>query len=155
MALKEDLQNQDSYYMAEIKSIKRILDAGGCKVPILCFIDEVLRGTNTVERIAASSKILESLSEMNALCFAATHDIELTYMIDKYYENYHFQEEIREDKMLFDYKLYTGRSETRNAISLLKLIGYSDDVVNEARNRADDFIRYGSWYVKEQIQDIQ
>jgi len=33
-------------------------------------------------------------------------------------------------------------------ISLLKLIGYSDDVVNEARNRADNFIRYGSWYVK-------
>ena len=59
---------------------------------MLC--DEVLRGTNTLERIAASSRILASLSKENVLCFAATHDIELTYILEKLYSNYHFRERV-------------------------------------------------------------
>ena len=58
---------------------------------MLCFIDEVLRGTNTIERIAASSRILYALSAMNALCFAATHDIELTSILENSFANYHFR----------------------------------------------------------------
>ena len=59
-----------------IHILKRILNAADGKIPILCFVDEVLRGTNTVERIAASSEILESMEREDILCFAATHDIE-------------------------------------------------------------------------------
>ena len=63
MALRDDLANSDSYYIVEIKSLKRILDAvDKTGRPVLCFIDEVLRGTNTVERIAASSEILKNLN---------------------------------------------------------------------------------------------
>ena len=78
----------------EIKALKRILTAAeqtGC--PVLCFVDEVLRGTNTVERIAASSEILKYLKDKNVLCFAATHDIELTAILSGCYDNYHFQED--------------------------------------------------------------
>ena len=90
--------------MVEIRSLKRILDAvEEPGAPVLCFIDEVLRGTNTVERIAASSKILESMAQKRVLPFAATHDIELTYILEKEYENFHFQEEVKEDEVLFDY----------------------------------------------------
>lgn len=98
MALRDDLSSQESYYIAEIRSLKRILDAVGEEYPVLCFVDEVLRGTNTVERIAASSQILESLASENVICFAATHDIELTYILEGVYENYHFSEEIDEEK---------------------------------------------------------
>ena len=77
--------------------------------PILCFVDEVLRGTNTLERIAASSRILATLAKENALCFAATHDIELTYILENYYSNYHFREKVEGNQVLFDYKLYKGR----------------------------------------------
>ena len=59
MTLRDDLEGGDSYYMVEIKALKRVIDEskkGGNKV--LCFVDEVLRGTNTVERIAASTEIL-------------------------------------------------------------------------------------------------
>ena len=60
---------------------------------IICFIDEGLRGTNTIERIAASSQILKELTAENVICFAATHDIELPHILDQSYSNYHFEEE--------------------------------------------------------------
>jgi DNA mismatch repair ATPase MutS len=145
MAIRDDIVKQESYYMAEIKSLKRIMDASNEQNTILCIIDEVLRGTNTIERIAASSIILEQIACMNTLCFTATHDIELTYLLEKLYQNYHFQEKIIEDDILFDYKLYSDRSESRNAISLLKLIGYSENLINEARSRVDYFTKHGSW----------
>ena len=62
MALRDDIFSNESYYIVEIKSLKRILDkAEEQGVPVLCFIDEVLRGTNTLERIASSSQILKQL----------------------------------------------------------------------------------------------
>ena len=64
--------------------------AGGGR-PVLCFIDEVLRGTNTVERIAASAEILGCFADRGVTCFAATHDIELTGLLQDRFENYHFQ----------------------------------------------------------------
>ena len=90
MALRDDLMSQESYYIVEIKSLKRILDHMEDEMPLLCFVDEVLRGTNTVERIAASAQILRGMDRENVMCFAATHDIELTYMLEKQYENFHF-----------------------------------------------------------------
>lgn len=124
MNLRDNVQNNDSYYMAEVKALKRILDAIHEEKPILCCIDEVLRGTNTTERIAASSKILEKLSESNVLCFVASHDLELTYILENYYDNYHFQEEVGEEGITCDYILYKDRSYTRNAIHILKFIGF-------------------------------
>ena len=105
MALTDNLFESESYYIVEIKSLKRILDAIEDNIPVLCFVDEVLRGTNTVERIAASSRILHSVANANALMFAATHDIELTYMLENSFENYHFEEKVLENQVLFDYQL--------------------------------------------------
>lgn len=107
MSLRDDLGSGESYYIVEIKALKRIVDAAGTgdNTPLLCFVDEVLRGTNTVERIAASTQILERLSQQGIRCFAATHDIELTHLLERYYDNYHFEEEVRNDDVLFSYRL--------------------------------------------------
>ena len=83
---------------------------------VLCFVDEVLRGTNTVERIAASTQILKSLCHPGVLCFAATHDIELTELLQKDFDNYHFEEDIRDGDIFFNYRIKEGRATTRNAI---------------------------------------
>ena len=77
--------------------MKRIFDALSKESPVMVFVDEVLRGTNTQERIAASTQILRKLSTENALCFAATHDIELTQLLEDVMDNYHFSEQIQED----------------------------------------------------------
>ena len=146
MALRDDLESNESYYIVEIKSLKRILDiAAAGRKPVMCFIDEVLRGTNTVERIAASSVILEKLSHMNTVCFAATHDIELTKLMDGSYKNYHFEEEVVEDDVLFNYCLKTGPATTRNAIKLLRVMGYDGEVIKNASVRAENFLDTGRW----------
>lgn len=146
MSLRDDLGSSNSYYIVEIKALKRILDAvnlpGG---PVLCFVDEVLRGTNTVERIAASSEILKRLKDKNVLCFAATHDIELTAILEKYYDNYHFQEEVTDNDVKFNFRLFKGPATTRNAIKLLNIIGYDQRIIKAAEAQAGYFIDNGIW----------
>lgn len=145
MALRDDLESKESYYIVEIKSLKRILDSAKEETPLLCIVDEVLRGTNTIERIAASSEILASLCLPHVLSFAATHDIELTYMLEEYYTNYHFEEEVKEDDVKFNYLLKKGRVTTRNAIRLLKMTGYDDSIVEASKNAVVRFEQEGSW----------
>lgn len=146
MALADNIEAGESYYIVEIKSLKRIVDAAGKPgAKILCFIDEVLRGTNTVERIAASSEILKNLASNGVMCFAATHDIELTHILKDYYSNYHFTEEVEDDNVVFSYVMQNGRATSRNAIKLLKIIGYDNAIIDNSKRRADDFINTGVW----------
>lgn len=152
MALRDDLESGESYYIVEIKSLKRIIDAGekGRKEGdkgrrILCFVDEVLRGTNTVERIAASTQILKSFAKKSTLCFAATHDIELTSLLANDYENYHFEEEVVEGDVLFNYEIKEGKARTRNAIKLLSVMGYEEEIIHKANEMAENFINNGVW----------
>ncbi len=132
IALKDNLLGGESYFIVEIRSLKRIIDALDPDKPLLCFVDEVLRGTNTVERISASGVILEYLSGKNALCFAATHDGELADKMDGVFENYHFSETVSEENVKFDYLLKPGKAQTRNAIKLLKVFGYPECITEEA-----------------------
>jgi len=146
MSLRDSIEKGESYYIVEIKALKRILDAS--KVAgrrILCFVDEVLRGTNTVERIAASTQILKSLSGNDFLCFAATHDIEMTELLKQEYENYHFEEDIREGDVFFNYKLLSGKATTRNAIKLLQIMGYDEAIIQKATSQAEHFVKTNIW----------
>lgn len=145
MALMDSLESGESYYIVEIKSLKRILDESKKGVPLVCIIDEVLRGTNTIERIAASSQILNALNQDRVLPFAATHDIELSHILDGIYTNYHFEEELGEHDIRFNYELKTGRTNTRNAIRLLEIMDYDPAIVEEARKEAARFEETGEW----------
>lgn len=146
MSLKDDVLHGESYYMVEIKSIKRILDLiAHQEYRVLCFVDEVLRGTNTVERIAASSQILKSLNSENSMCFVATHDIELTSLLEDRYENYHFMEEVTDGDVTFSYQLLPGKATTRNAIRLLSIMGYQEDIIRKAEQMASEFVQNSHW----------
>lgn len=147
MSLRDDLLHKDSYFMVEIKALKRIFDYADSHPDkkVLCFVDEVLRGTNTIERIAACTQILKKLTDMNVLTFAATHDIELTSLLEDKYDNYHFDEEIRDDDVLFNYMIKPGKATSKNAIKLLSIMGFSEDIVDRAKLMADDFTANGVW----------
>lgn len=147
MSLTDNLNLKESYYIVEIKSIRRILDNLQEDIPVLCFIDEVLRGTNTMERIGASSQILKNLAENNAMCFAATHDIELTFLLENHYDNYHFQEELIEEDIIFDYKIYEGKAVSRNAIKLLNIMGFDKKIVKNAEITVENFMKNGNWVI--------
>ncbi|MCD7806800.1 MAG: hypothetical protein LUH19_05590 [Lachnospiraceae bacterium] len=135
LSLKDDVVNGDSYYMVEIKTMKNILNnvllAGR---PVLCFLDEVLRGTNTVERISASSQILLWLSGHGCLCFAATHDLELKDILGSSFAHYHFAETVLNGDIRFTYQLLPGRSESTNAIRLLEMLDFPEEITQAARN---------------------
>jgi DNA mismatch repair ATPase MutS len=146
MALRDDIFQGESYYMVEIKSIKRILDAAEAEGQnVLCFVDEVLRGTNTVERIAASTQILKKLADSGVECFAATHDIELTALLKNDFYICHFEGDVSDNDVKFDYILKEGPATTRNAIRLLGVLGYDENIVNRAQEMADGFMKSGSW----------
>ncbi len=135
--VKDSLERKESYYMAEIKAIKGIFDASCRKEKVICLIDEVLRGTNTMERIAASAEILLEMRKKGMIVLAATHDRELTEILEKEYENYHFGEVIENQDIHFSFKLLPGRADSSNAIFLLSHIGYDSSIVHRAKERLE------------------
>ncbi len=145
MGVRDDILQGDSYYMAEIKALKRI--ASGQRRTV-CFVDEVLRGTNTIERIAASCSILRSMAAGNITVFCATHDYELTHLLENEFDNYHFTEEMRSDDIHFSYELIPGKATSRNAIGLLKIMGYDSEIIENAVAMAREFENTGEWRLK-------
>ena len=145
MAVEDNLFEGDSYFVAEIKSIKRVLDQVRLGQRNYCFIDEILKGTNTVERIAASASIIDWLKSYPSLAYVATHDIELTEILKHSCENVHFEERVQEEGISFDYLLKPGAAKTRNALKLLEVMDYPAEVVTVAKSEAHFFDQYRTW----------
>lgn len=142
MAVKDSIARGESYYIAEIKALKRIMDAvRDDGLPVLCLVDEILRGTNTVERLAASCAVLESFAHKNLLCINATHDGELVGLLGDSYDNYHFRDDLGDAGMVFTYRLHPGPAGGRNAIKLLSHLGFEEAVIRRAQSLAADFDR--------------
>lgn len=144
MAVKDDVTAGESYFITEIKSLRRIMDKLS-EVFCLCFIDEILKGTNTAERIAASAATLKFLHGCNCLCATATHDVELTRMLTGEYNNYHFTETVTDNGIVFDYKIQNGPSRTRNAIRLLEFMGFDEGIIMQSQQLAEKFDDTGKW----------
>lgn len=135
MAVADDILAGESYFIKEIKYLKRIIDSLQEDRITFCAIDEILRGTNTEERIAASKAILDYLSTKNCICFVASHDKELTDGWNDNYVNYHFSEDIGEEDIVFDYLLKEGPATSQNAIKLLEFVSFPESIVADAKKR--------------------
>ncbi len=133
MAVRDDLTSGESYYMMEINYLKRIVKKVNDDKMTLCIVDEILRGTNTEERIAASVAILNYIHQKNCLTIVASHDIKISEMLQDKYENCHFSEMMEEDDVKFDYKVKMGVSNSKNAIKLLDHIGFPKEIVIHAQ----------------------
>jgi DNA mismatch repair ATPase MutS len=124
-----------SHYFAEIETIERFIrDRKQSGIQILA-IDEPFKGTNTVERIAVARSVLESLGEQ-AIVLTTTHDVELQDFLGDSYLLFHFQENPDVDGY-FDYRLKSGPATARNAIRLLKKIGFPEEIVANAMTYAE------------------
>lgn len=145
ISVTDSLLAGESAYTAELRSLRRIADAameaGG---PILCVVDEPLRGTNTIERIAASSELLTFLGE-RTLCIAATHDGELCPLLDGLYAPCHFQEQVTGCGMAFDHLLRPGPGTSCNAIRLLSRMGFPPELADHAQSRAQAYRETRIW----------
>ncbi|WP_414044115.1 MutS-related protein [Macrococcus sp. EM39E] len=136
MNLEDSLAKGDSYFIAEIKSIKRIIQAIEQYPVTYIFIDEILRGTNTKERISSATAILNHINNnKNTTLFAATHDIELTEILKDSFDFYYFREHLTEDNDIeFDYTIRKGITTTSNAIELMRIHKYPEHIYDEAKD---------------------
>ncbi len=130
--ISDDLMNDKSYYFEEVLTIKNMIQKSVNGKPNLFLLDEIFKGTNTIERISAGKAVLSSLSKMQNIVFVSTHDIELTDLLTEEYELYHFSEIVNDKNVDFDYKLKEGKLKNRNAIRILQINEYPDDVIKEA-----------------------
>lgn len=135
---RDALEEGKSFYYAEAERIFRMIESVDDETPVLLLIDELLSGTNSLERESASVAILHYLSEHNALTVAATHDVTIARRLEELYAAYYFTDHATDTGLSFDYKIRPGIVKTRNAIRLLSLIGYPQEVIDSALRGADD-----------------
>jgi DNA mismatch repair ATPase MutS len=128
----DDLLEGKSYYLAEVERVGELLRDAASAVQHLFIIDEIFRGTNAIERVAAARAVLARLVSGDDFVIAATHDLELVSLLAESYDAYHFRELIESGALSFDYKLQRGPSSTRNAIAILELLGFPPGVVADA-----------------------
>ena len=130
LSLSDDVLSGTSYYLEECNSVLRILNSLDDEVPAFCIIDEIFKGTNPIERIAASKEILKYIMNKNAISIVATHDLELAENCNDKYLRYYFCEDIDENEGLtFDFKLKSGICNTGNALKLLDFLGYPKEII--------------------------
>jgi hypothetical protein len=141
----DDPASGKSYYLVEVEAVLGLVRAASSVAPHLFLFDELFRGTNAVERIAAGEAVLVSLVSPRAdgsasphIVLAATHDQELVDLLDGLYAPFHFTDTIDDAGLSFDYQLQPGASTTRNAIALLRLRGAPAELVARALERATE-----------------
>lgn len=137
ITLADSLLEGKSYYFEEVATVSCLVEAATTNSDYLFVIDELFKGTNTVERIAAAKAVLRHLCRQN-LVVASTHDSELTGLLQDAYTLYHFTETVVGRELVFDYQLKAGPLTTRNALKLLALAGYPAAVVADATATAAD-----------------
>jgi DNA mismatch repair ATPase MutS len=128
----ENLEEGKSYFFVEIETLNNFIKLSDEKDKYLFLIDEIFRGTNTLERLASSTAVLKYLN-LRSKVFVTTHDIELQGLLENTFIMYHFSEQVENDEFFFNYKLQEGPCSSGNAIKLLELMGYPDSVVKEAK----------------------
>jgi DNA mismatch repair ATPase MutS len=132
--ITDDLLEDTSYYLKEVLTIKELIEASNDKNPCLFILDEIFKGTNTIERVSGGKAILSFLNKKNHIVLVSTHDIELTdLLVKENYELFHFSELIENEELIFDHKLKEGKLKTRNAIKILELYKYPDEIITDAR----------------------
>lgn len=132
--IDDNLFEGKSYYFQEVNIMASLIAEVEQPHQNLFVLDEVFKGTNTVERIAAAKAILSYLNRNDNIVVVSTHDIELADMLDDEYDLYHFTETIESDELHFDHLIKSGQLKTRNAIKLLELANYPTDITSEARH---------------------
>ena len=133
----DDLLSGKSYYIAEVETLLGLVEASVGSAPHLFLLDELFRGTNAVERIAAGQAVLlELVSDARRtspnVVIAATHDGELVDLLPDSYSAFHFGDVVGPAGLIFDHQLRPGPATTRNAIALLRLHGAPQDLVRRA-----------------------
>jgi len=131
MRVADSLQEGASFFLAEVKRLKGVVDLAHGPRPVLFLLDEILQGTNTRERSLGARGVIAHLLEAGAFGFVSTHDLSLARLGDQFHERIryaHFTDQVEGDQMTFDYRLKPGVVQTSNALRLMRAVGLKVDV---------------------------
>lgn len=134
--ISDNLADEKSYYATEVSTIREMITESRRDFQCIFLLDELFKGTNTIERIAAGKAVLTYLNGASNLVFISTHDLELVDYLSEAFNCYHFTEVIVQDTIVFDYKIKEGVLKTTNAIRLLELLDFPGEIIREARSVA-------------------
>lgn len=126
MRIKDSLNESTSTFKAELDRLQMLLAAVDSDTKIFFLIDEMLRGTNSVDKYLGSKAVIQQLISKKGVGMVATHDLqiaELEKQYPDYIRNFYFDIQVKDGQMLFDYKIKHGECKTFNASMLLKRIG--------------------------------
>lgn len=129
--ITDSLINGKSFFLQEVELLKEILHISS-EGNYLILIDEPFKGTNTQERIAIGKAVLAALAQNENIVIASTHDLELGTLLSSLYESYYFCETVKDNLLSFDYTLKKGIATERNAIKILEIYQYPEEIVREA-----------------------
>jgi hypothetical protein len=124
--INDSLQEGNSRFYAEITRLRQVFDLADGPVPLLFLLDEVLQGTNSTDRRIGAEGIVRALVDRGAIGLVSTHDLALTEIgqaLNGRLRNVHFQDEIENGRMKFDYKLREGIVTKSNGLELMRSIG--------------------------------
>ncbi len=122
----DSLQEGRSSFYTEILHIRKVFDAANGAVPMVFLFDELLEGTNSRDRRIGAQGLIQGLLKRHAIGIVTTHDLALTEIaaaVGNVLRNMHFEDQVADGKMRFDYKLRDGVVEKSNALELMRLIG--------------------------------
>jgi hypothetical protein len=139
--IDDSLLDGKSYYFEEVNIVFNLLKQVETN-DNLFVLDEVFKGTNTIERISSSKSILSFLNKSQNIVIVSTHDIELTTLLKNEFDLYHFSEDINDNKLHFDHELKVGELTTRNGIKLLEISNYPKEIIEESLSISKTLRRY-------------
>ncbi|MBB5634748.1 hypothetical protein HDE68_000633 [Pedobacter cryoconitis] len=137
ITIADSLLEDKSYYFEEMRIIKNFIEESVSEEPCFFILDEIFKGTNTIERVSAGKAILSYLAKNNNFVFVSTHDTELNELLKTEYDHYHFSETIAEEELVFDHTIKKGPLKTRNAIRILEINNYPASVIADANATVD------------------
>jgi hypothetical protein len=126
MRITDNLEESTSTFYAELKKLKTIIQKVNAGDKVFILLDEILRGTNSLDRHTGSKALIKQLINKKAAAIIATHDLELANLKEQFSENilnFHFDVQVSNDELYFDYRLKPGICNSLNASILMKKIG--------------------------------
>jgi hypothetical protein len=138
--VRDNLAADESYFLAEVRHVRRMIVPQNEEATVLGLIDEPFRGTNSTEQVASAIAVAEYLLNSSNFTLIATHEHRLTLIAEKHDAavNYHFQENLSADGLVFDYHIRPGPALTRNAIHVLEREEYPTELLARIRELLSD-----------------
>ena len=126
LRIQDSLQAGTSRFYAEIQRIQHIMELTRQRLPVLFLLDEILHGTNSHDRAVGAEAIVKGLIDRGAIGLVTTHDLALAKVADALApraQNVHFEDNMVDGKMVFDYRMRPGVVNKSNALALMRAVG--------------------------------